>query len=216
MKNEVVVAASAFLEAAAVKHARGESAGCLDSALLRLLGAPSASWDGELRIPTSDHKHQAQIREVLPELLSAVIVHHAGETVNLSSILGALLLQPACTWEALQESPITALPFAAALLLFLETFDDGQPVDVFIAPGVSRILNAWTRPVAPWPEIPREEDVARAMFGDAWDLFLERTPGDGVYLADLVLREKPVFLPGLCNSQVVDVAVPLPGIDPIH
>jgi hypothetical protein len=129
----------------------------------------------------------------------------APEMVSLLSgaMRGTLGVAPA---SALQAYELSALA-----LLFIDAYMPGDKLDHAVGLGLCLVLDAWLKPASPWTKLPGTGEVARLMFGEAFcALRLPDCVEDqksltimptGGFAGDIVWRERPLFLPGLCPAQ---------------
>lgn len=117
------------------------------------------------------------------------------------------------------RSEQSAYDLAALILLFIDCYSP-EPIALKVGADVCRMLNAWIKPAVPWTNLPGTGTIVRAMFGAAWcDIRLNDIADDqrsllvlpdGGFAGDVVWRERPPFLLGLCPAQDRAQGVPLP------
>jgi hypothetical protein len=162
----------------------------------------------------------ADMRKCLPQLLSKILPSPY-RTDDLTSIL--IGLSNCAGWRSSTEDETRAYELAAALLYFVDCFWSDHPLDKVAEPVVCEMLNVWLNPRTQWLNLPSTGVLCQHMFNAAWcDLALPdgcfATPGTEVEMheiGELVYRERPPFLPGVCSVQKVQVGagLMLPSFD---
>jgi hypothetical protein len=185
----------------------------LGATLLTLLECPymQISNDTPYSVAPAEFcsEHEDEIRRILPTLLTGVLTHRQCDvsTGNIASLLWGVDKHKLL--DAFTVSEDTSYDLAIAILRFTG-FRSNHPLDEFVAPNVLSLLNTWAKPSVAWLTAPKHDVIARALFGTAWWDLAERPSWlNGGFTANIVERERPPFLPGLCPAQDA-LSVPLP------
>jgi hypothetical protein len=113
-----------------------------------------------------------------------------------------------------------ATELATLILLFIDVHDRGVGMDRYVSSKLCDYLNGWLEPGVAWQVLPTLGVTARAMFGDAWCYW--RLPAsiddpqgvnryrEGGFAGDIVWRERPAFIDGLCPDADVVQGMDLP------
>jgi hypothetical protein len=160
------------------------------------------------------------MRKCLPQLLSKILPKpYRGD--DLTSIL--IGLSNCNGWKTSTKSETRAYEMAAAILNFVDYFWEDSHLEKAAEPLVCQMLNEWLKPHLTWTMLPSAGVVCQHMFSAAWcDLALPEgcfdpiATDNNVYgIGELVYRERPPFLPGLCSEQdvVVGPGLMLPSLD---
>jgi hypothetical protein len=182
----------------------------IGTGLLALLGCPYLGGAG---IRTRTHKPSVDVevedREdasiCIVRLLTASQGMPVTETI---SLLVGLSRRQALAYALSTERSSYAL--ACAVLQFIEDDRAKTRFNKYAAPFVRDILNDWIHLEAPRSQLPVASYVVRHLFGEAWSMFAENDTG---LLCNLVARQRPPFLPGLCPPQDRVLSAPLPQLE---
>lgn len=75
---------------------------------------------------------------------------------------------------------------------------------------VCKLLNEWLRPAVNWNHLPEVNIMAMHFFGEVWCAL--RDPDPAEFSGDIVSRERPPFIPGLCLQQKPSFEAVLPEL----
>jgi hypothetical protein len=173
--------------------------GSIPSNLLTVLGCPHGS-ESDARaqvIPDIHLEHQVVIGDALLVLLSHVASRLGTHAWEAASILGGLYMSGA--WKRCVVSDSTSYHLAAVALYHIQTFSPYDELDMTTRPVVCRLLNEWLQPPVSWKILPDVRTLAVHFFGEIWWTLREPAPED--FASDIVNRERPPFMPGLCLEQ---------------
>jgi hypothetical protein len=193
----------------------------IDNALLGRLGCPPRGfltsmpeyiqWREQAPPPA---KKLELITLCLPKLFTAkIFMFH-------QKALFAGLSRHNCWKQCLCTEESTRI-FAFRILSFIETYLELSATEKALAPHIAKILSGWLS-LPDSIAMPGPITVCRNLFGNAWcSFFLPEDAIDDlgkswmlvVNIADIVARERPPFLPGLCPAQERQLVMSLPELD---
>jgi hypothetical protein len=140
---------------------------------------------------------------------------------NVASILDGLLRHD--RWRHCLGSHGTAIEFATLLTAFSESAAGSTCCRILlrqVAVPVCSVLNAWLKPEAPFSGGPVEGPAAAykmalAMFGDAWCALALSGLTDEQHwkIPQIILAQRPPFLPGLLPEHLTQANFSLPVLD---
>jgi hypothetical protein len=162
-------------------------------------------------------ENRGQIIALLPRLLDVVMSNQAGDTssVNITSLLWGIERQSLLPYFT--EDVHRARQLAGAILWFIDSYDEGFPLDMTVGPTVLDLLNLWIVRAEPWTSLPDVDTAASAFFGAAWwHLFDRERSAEGPSVGSIILTETPDLLPGLCagSSMADEMLLPQLGDSP--
>jgi hypothetical protein len=159
----------------------------------------------------------ALVSETLLTLFAQLDREHSAGSHCIFSVLGALRTND--RWKQCLASEAQYRMLATALLNF--SYQRAYHVTELtnaLSDDVYYILASWLQPETKWKLHPTLEDVARAMFGDAWwdfsiDSSSDRPTARMQSVNDATRWISPEFLPGLVPVVKTSQAMPLPPLD---
>jgi hypothetical protein len=188
----------------AVTNRMAVTGGLYTSAMLRdvyeSLGCPYKSSTKTLVTPPDRGYDPYVLSVCYREILAAILPspYRCGEDVKM--LLAGILRYG--LWDDFLDHEDSARDLAVAVILYSETYSDNNAIDVAILGELCMALNQWLKPSTPCMGVLGVLPVARHMFGAVWWPLMELTTNVHERLVgDIVLRERPPFLPGLCRAQ---------------
>jgi hypothetical protein len=186
----------------------------LDDQLLALLGCPfqqnkqGAVAKAYARDPDR-HAHLTRLLIALASLPAAMS--------QMRTILAGINRNKCADYCVSTEDGAYAL--ASALVRFFEHYSSNSRLDRMAEPDIIRIVNEWTCPKKWWNDPPSVYEFCQHVFDATWceialpDGSREETgffAGRGLRVADIILRDRPSFIQGLCKSQESSRGIDLP------
>jgi hypothetical protein len=199
------------------------------------LGCPTMQAQGTSRVirypDISGAENEPLIRDVLKQALAYVATKAKGSSTRfIDGNYILVLLSEKDRWL----DCVQCADDAYALMILLQRFavvsdmitnppDPTAPLTLEIdyfrqvgAPRVATLLNGWLKPVVPFSDACASltiDVLRRSVFGDAWcDLVLTDDIPD-FFGDDLILSERPPFMPGILPDQLEQPNAQLPTLD---
>jgi hypothetical protein len=184
---------------------------------LKLLGCGYMLGNTGKSCPTINASEDIDaIRDCLPRLLVGMGPDPTAP-VDVTFVLAGMWRHDC--WRSCLQSEDAAYVLAAGLIGYLETYLPSYQPDFVAADDICALLNAWLRPPTPWQSIPSAGEACSHLFNNGWcAMRLPEEESDipdsllirGRYITELITKERPPFLLGLCPAQQRAQSVPLP------
>jgi hypothetical protein len=213
--SETMLLADAFCRDYVPRSSPGK-AGLANDALLvqlmKLFGCDHINEYGQFTtVPFITYAARTDAIACMPRVLSH-LVELKPSALEIGSLLGGLW-RFNC-WEDLLTTEEDTRSLAIALVCYTGYYSSVSRVDVAVRENVRDMLNRWLQPATPWVYLPSALEVSRILFGDAWcEIALpdqcDIEPGETT-IGQMVARDRPPFMPGICAVQNVDAPADLP------
>lgn len=160
--------------------------------------------------PQPSPEHEPLVLAALLQALRAVYPSCEKGLYDVLPILDGLCRNQ--RWKVCLESLTDAYAFAALVVHFVVA--GNMEFDLLER---SRLFESWppgmdSATMAAKPTTLRA--IVNAMFGSAWlDIRFSAESYSALYLADIIVEERPPFAPGVLPAHLEQTAVPLPGLE---
>jgi hypothetical protein len=212
IKEDISRAVDVYLESISSRH--------MPYDLLRMLHCPYRdNGSGILFDPVAeDSPEWCDITSGIRKLLGSFI-DVKNRNGNASILFGAMYYN--CLPDY-RHDVNAAYAVSTAILFYLEDYMPGNPVDTYVESRILALLDDWLKPATAWAGRPDLSEVCRRFFGAAWCALalpadVDEKSISGVYrnrgfsVEQLVAKQRPPFMPGLCTQQDVGTAAKLPS-----
>lgn len=174
-----------------------------------LLGCPYSRYDEYcFDLPPSDVS-DGDLKDIetgIFRILDCILPYGGGHCDNIPFLLMGIRRHQLHPWK--DGSVDQTYAMAVAILTYADAFWSQAKADVAASEPVCNMLNNWLKPATPWEKLPGDAEIAELLFGAAWILLADN---ENFVLADIVRRERPAFLPGLCPAQLQPGSATLPA-----
>jgi hypothetical protein len=193
----------------------------MENNLLHHLGCPYLTPYGTIRWPDLVPEEAPVVKECIRRLIAGFVVARKDPQdppSDAASLLAGMLRHE---WQGfdLFSLPETYI-LAAAVLNYVQLYGPDVDLERATEPAVRAMLNAWLKPHSPWESLPLAGVIAEHMFGPVWPAialqdgcFDEYAEYAQTFAGNMVLRDRPPFLRGLCLAQDATSDNHLPDLD---